>query len=219
MWGWDQPGIGDQRRAPPMPLKGLASSKIHPGEWSTLCERMIATQIRNIQTVFSWLTRIRADNFFFWYWFSTYTTQNARKKPGSFMGVIELHPSAVVYDHSYYPRGSRTSASPNRGHPHHCCYNLTRLKFWPLTWFQFRTARAPNRRDSTRITSWITTRIPSKLEGHQKSWKKNSNLVQAAGFRKKHRNTHCQALGRLGLLELRTLQAELCLDLAGLWIL
>ncbi len=47
----DQPGIGDQRRAPPMPLKGLASSTIHPGEWSPLSERMIATQIRNIQTI------------------------------------------------------------------------------------------------------------------------------------------------------------------------
>lgn len=49
--------------------------------------------------------------------------------------------------------------------------------------------------------------------------KKNGTLVQVAGFRKKHRKTHCQALGRLGLLELRTQQAELCLDLAGLWIL
>lgn len=101
------------------------------------------------------------------------------------MGAIDLHPSAVVYDHSYYPKGStRTSASPNRGHPHHCCYNLTRLKFWPLTWFQFRTARAPNRRDSTRITSWITTRIPSKLEGHQKSWKKTAPWFKLLGLEK-----------------------------------
>lgn len=105
------------------------------------------------------------------------------------MGAIDLHPSAVVYDHSYYPRGSRTSASPNRGHPHHCCYNLTRLKFWPLTWFQFRTARAPNRRDSTRIKSWITTRIPSKFEGHQKSGKKTATWFKLLGLEKTPKNS------------------------------
>lgn len=41
------------------------------------------------------------------------------------MGAIDLHPSAVVYDHSYYPRGSRTSASPTVG------IHTTAATIWP----------------------------------------------------------------------------------------